>query len=198
VSYQVTGDTNGRPADLALVHGDGTVQAWHLPAGPFSVTADQVELGYDNTEQARVTLSDPQGGRGTGTARVQGQAGSPPQAHVTIARGTMCNDANGSGRPSCQQRGSDPRCTDPSCGHVQFSLDSFVDDNGAPTQATCTLSAQDGALWGWLGHVWTPGNGVSEFPDGYYGSPGNTVTVTCQDNTGRQGQSATDTYQWPN
>jgi large repetitive protein len=198
VSYQITGDTNGRPADLALVHGDGTVQAWHLPAGPFSVTADQVELGYDNTEQARVTLSDPQGGRGTGTARVQGQAGSPPQAHVTIARGTMCNDANGSGRPSCQQRGSDPRCTDPSCGHVQFSLDSFVDDNGAPTQATCTLSAQDGALWGWLGHVWTPGNGVSEFPDGYYGSPGNTVTVTCQDNTGRQGQSATDTYQWPN
>ncbi|WP_151084475.1 Ig-like domain-containing protein [Nocardioides cynanchi] len=198
VTYQITGDTNGRPADLVLTHGDGSQQVWHLPAGPFTVTSDPATVGYDRSEQARLAMSDPQGGRGTANAQVRGQAASPPQAHVSVSRGSLCNDGNGSGEPSCQQRGSDPRCTDPSCGHVQFSLDSFVDENGAPAQATCSLSAADGALWGWLGHIWTVSNGTSEFPDAYYGSPGNTVTVTCSDTTGNQGQRATSTFQWPN
>ena len=192
VSYQITGDTNGRPADLVLTHGDGSQQTWQLPAGPFSVTSDPITLGYDRSEQARVAMSDPQGGRGTANSRVQGQAASPPQAQVSVSRGSLCND--GSGGTACRQRGFEPPCTDASCGFVVLTLNAFVDELGNPISATCRLSAGDRPDW--IGRTWDVADGVTQL-DAYYGNPSGQVTAVCTDSTGQSGQSASGSLNWP-
>jgi hypothetical protein len=192
VSYQITGDTNGRPADLVLTHGDGSQQTWRLPAGPFSVTSDPINLGYDRSEQARLAMSDPQVNRGTANSRVQGQTASPPQGHVSVSRGTLCNDAGGAN--PCRQRGFEPPCTDASCGFVVLTLDTFVDEHGNPTSATCRLSANDRPDW--IGRTWSVGNGTTQL-DAYYGSPGIQVTAVCTDSTGQNGQTASGSISWP-
>ena len=194
VSYQISGDTNGRPAQLVLTHGDGTTQTWNLPAGPFTVASDPVDLGYDNTEQARVDMRDPQVPRQTATRRTSGRAASPPQAHVSISRGALCNDGGGGG-PACRQRGFEPPCTDASCGFVVLNLDTVVDDRGDPGTITCRLSAGDRPDW--IGRTWTLGNGANQI-DAYYGNPGAQISVSCDNSTGQNGQSATNTFSWPN
>ena len=194
MSYQISGDTNGRPAQLVLTHGDGSTQTWNLPAGPFTVGSDPITLGYDKSEQARVDMTDPQVPRQTATQRTSGRAGPPPQAHVSISRGDLCNDGGGSG-PACRQHGFEPPCTDASCGFVVLTLDTVVDDRGNPGTMTCRLSANDRPDW--IGRTWSLGNGANQI-DTYYGNPGAQVSVTCSNATGQNGQSATNTFTWPN
>lgn len=199
MSFTITGNTNGRPAVVTVNRDYGFPdETFDVGPGPFTVTTASNNIGYEKVESVRVTINDPQVNRGSDAAGANGTAGPPPVAHVSITRGSLCNDANGSSEPACQQHGFDPRCADPTCGHVQLTLDSFVDDHGNPTQATCQLSAPDAAFWNWIGHTWQVGNGTTDLDaPGYYGSPGNTVTVSCSDGTGNQGQQATGSYQWP-
>jgi hypothetical protein len=199
MSYTISGNTNGRPAVLTVNRGLGFPdEQISLPAGPFTRQTQVENIGYDSVEQVVVTIRDPDIDRGSDVQRQSGTGASPPQAHVSIARGSLCNDAIGSGEPPCQQRGADPRCIDATCGHVQLTLDSFVDDHGNPTDATCQLSAPDAARWGWLGRTWRVGSGTTDLDaPGYYGSPGNTIGVTCTDGTGRAGQSASGSFTWP-
>jgi hypothetical protein len=194
VTYQISGDTNGRPAQLVLSHGDGSTQTWNLPAGPFTVSSDPIDLGYDNSEQARVDMRDPQVQRQTATQRASGQAGAPPQAHVSISRGALCNDGGGAGQ-GCQQNRFDPPCTDASCGFVVLTLDTVVDEQGNAGTVSCRLSANDRPDW--IGRTWTLGNGTTQI-NTYYGNPGAQISVSCNNGTGRNGQSATNTFSWPN
>jgi len=199
MSYTISGNTNGRPAVLTINRGLGFPdEQITLPAGPFTRQTQVENIGYDSREQITVTIRDPDLGRGSDSQAAVGTAAAPPPAHVSITRGALCNDGIGSASPPCQDRGFDPRCTDASCGHVQLTLDSFVDEHGNPTEATCQLTAPDADRWNWLGRTWRGGNGTTDLDaPGYYGSPGNTIGVTCTDGTGNQGQSASSTFQWP-
>jgi hypothetical protein len=197
VSYQISGDTNGRPATLVLSHQNGTQQTWNLGPGPFSVTSDPILLGYDQTEQIQVDMRDPQVSRGSAHSSIQGRAAPPPQAHVAITKGVACSDDPTAGRQGCNSTGLGVfDCTDTSCAFIVLSLDTWVDQSGNPSSATCDLNGS-GKL-DWNGKTWQLGNGATQL-DGnngqsraYYGSPGKTVTVHCQNAL----QNATASFIW--
>ncbi len=195
VTYQISGSTNGRPADLVLTHGDNSQEVFHLTAGQqFSIASEPINLGYDNGERARIDMTDPQISRQSATARLDSQASSPPQAHVSISRGDLCNDGGGQGQ-TCRQKGFEPPCTDASCGFVVLTLDTVVDERGNPGSMTCQLSANDRPDW--LGRTWTVNNGANQL-NAYYGTPGGQISAVCNNQTGRNGQSASTSFTWPN
>jgi large repetitive protein len=194
MSYTITGNTNGRSAVLRVDRGaDGSIdETIPLSSGPFTTQTQNENIGYDRTEQVRVTIVDPNLDRGTDSVRASGTAGSPPQAHVTIGRGSLCNDSPGSNAPRCGQ-GGDPNCTDPSCGFVQLTLDSFVDEFGNPNDATCRPAPPYRFEWNWQpGRSWSLGGGTTQL-DAYFGTPGAELDVTCQDDD----QTATGAFTWP-
>lgn len=194
MSYTITGNTNGRSAVLRVDRGaDGSIdETVPLSSGPFTTQTQTENIGYDRTEQVRVTIVDPNLDRGTDSVRASGTAGSPPQAHVTIGRGSLCNDSPGSNAPRCGQ-GGDPNCTDPSCGFVQLTLDSFVDEFGNPNDATCRPAPPYHFEWNWQpGRSWSLGGGTTQL-DAYFGTPGAELDVTCQDDD----QTATGSFTWP-
>jgi hypothetical protein len=191
LSFQITGDTNGRPAQLVLTRGDNSQQVWNLPAGPFSVTSDARSIGWGKSENVQVTMSDPQVDRGTANANATGQSSPPPTAYVVIRPGDKCNDDPSKGLQPCNTGGGPlNNCTDDSCAFVKISLGNFVDQN-----ATCRISGPG------LPNLnnWSYFNGDHQLDgkDGqaiaYYGSPGQTVSLSCDNHVN---PVATDNYAW--
>lgn len=199
VTYQISGNTNGRPATLVLTHGggNGSQQTWNLGPGPFSVSSDPVALGFNATETVQVTLRDPQISRGSGFRQSQGQAQGPPQANVRITPGARCNDDPSKNLPACNSSGNPfDDCTDDSCAFVVISLDNnWVDNFGNPGSATCrVVGAQNGPVL----NLQLDNSQVMQLDGGNgpraYASNGSVVQAHCDGN--QNSQQADTSYTW--
>lgn len=184
LGYTVTIDANGAPVQVVMTSSLGRPDQTVDWSGPDRtvIDVDAYDVGYNAEEDFTVKVIDPVRHRGSGSKTVTGTTGDPPPAVVVLSRGPLCDDST-SGNP-CHTGGSEPDCTDPSCGFIQLDVSNFTG------QVTCTIHR--------------PGIGddtVSGIPDNStkvtdlaYGVPGNNVTVHCS----RGSRQDDDSYSWPN
>ncbi|MGI8522397.1 MAG: Ig-like domain-containing protein [Nocardioides sp.] len=172
MSWTIKVNPNGDPAQLTIARENGDTQSWPVPVGEQTFTSEAIDYGYDFRENVVVTLSDNGPSRGSAVDKEKAATDPPPPPTVAISRGTLCNDTPGSKEPSCNRKGpaTGGDCTDSSCGFIVLTVRSF--ERKAPT---CSFSAP-GKLFV---DTYKGEEGTHQI-DAYYGSPGNSVSVTCE------------------
>jgi hypothetical protein len=121
-------------------------------------------MGYSATDTITVTVSDP--GRASVSETVQATT-PPPPATVTVSQGGACGSA-------CSAH-----CADPSCAFIHVQTANF---GGS---VSCSFDSTHGG--GFVDQTFGPN--VSEDSYNYFGYPGYTVTVDCDNVYG--------SYTWP-
>jgi hypothetical protein len=180
ISWTVEVDSNGNAATLTITSDQGRREEFTVPVGVSTFTTESIQLGYEETENVTVTLSDDRPDRGSATVSSSATTDAAPAPHVVGSRGAACNDDPAAGLPACDTgSGGGPRCTDASCAFVHLVLSDWrLDVPG--TQVFCSVE-----------------NGPSRHYDpqadqdtiDYFGNPGGTVTIECFNALGQQART---------
>jgi hypothetical protein len=177
ISWTIEVDSNGDPATLTVTSDKGRSQEFAVPVGVSTFTTNTMEFGYQETETVTVTLSDPNPARGPVSGTSSATTEPPPPPTVVASRGAACNDDSASGLPPCDTGlFGGPPCTDASCAFVHITLSNWRTD----VPGTAVYCSVNGAP----GRPYDP-NGSVDTSD-YYGTPGGTVTVDCENVLGQR------------
>jgi large repetitive protein len=175
ISWTIEVDSNGSAASVTVTSDRGRSEQFAVPVGVSSFTTQPIDLGYRETENVTVTLSDPDPARGPVTATNGATTDPPPPPVVVASKGAACNDDPAAGLRPCNLSGQGGQnCTDASCAFVHIALSNwdvagalvFCSVNGAPGQPFDPYADTDS--------------------NRYYGTPGGTVTVHCENAIGQQ------------
>jgi hypothetical protein len=183
VSWTITVDTNGDPADVRVTSNRGRDESFAAnTVNTFSFTTRSRDIGYSTSERITVELRDPAPARGPVTkAFTSPQTQDPPPPTVKVWRGEKCNDGNS--LQDCNVNGNGVNCIHSSCGFVVIQTANFNGD------VTCNLDSSDGA-WN---YTWNFSANETRQMSAYFGYPNGWVEATCR----RSGQSGTFRYSWP-
>ncbi len=177
ISWTIEVDSNGDPAHLTVTSDKGRSQEFAVPVGVSTFTTNAMEFGYQETETVTVTLSDPNPVRGPVVGANSATTEPPPPPTVVGSRGAACNDDSASGLPPCDTGlFGGPPCTDASCAFVHITLSNWRTDVPG-TAVYCSVNNGGG-------RPYDP-NANTDTPD-YYGNPGGTVTIFCENVLGQQ------------
>ena len=180
VSWTIEVDSNGHEATLLVTSDRGRSQEFAVPIGVSTFTTNAMEFDYQETETVTVTLSDPSLSRGPVTATNSATTEPPPPPSVVASKGAACNDDAATGLPPCDTGlFGGPKCTDASCAFVHITLSNWRTDVPG-TAVFCSVNGEPG-------RPYDPNVSV-DTPD-YYGSPGGTVTVRCENVLGQEAQT---------
>ena len=180
VSWTIEVDSNGHEATLLVTSDRGRSQEFAVPIGVSTFTTNAMEFDYQQTETVTVTLSDASLSRGPVTATNSATTEPPPPPSVVASKGAACNDDAATGLPPCDTGlFGGPKCTDASCAFVHITLSNWRTDVPG-TAVFCSVNGE-------AGRPYDP-NGSADTPE-YYGNPGGTVTVRCENVLGQEAQT---------
>jgi large repetitive protein len=176
ITWTIEVDSNGDAATLSITSDKGRSESFTVPVGVSTVTTQPKDFGFQETETVTVTLSDGSPARGPVSATNSATTEPPPPPSVVASRGAACNDDPAAGLQPCDTGiFGGPMCTDASCAFVHITLSSWRTDIPG-TAVYCSVNGAGG-------RPYTPNDSV-DTPD-YYGNPGGTVTVRCENALGQ-------------
>jgi hypothetical protein len=177
ISWTIEVDSNGDPATVTVTSDQGRNETFQVPVGVSTVTTLPKELGYRQTENLTVTLSDPSPSRAPVSQTASATTAEPPPPVVAIDIGSPCNDSAGSTQPCHPSGGSLEDCTDPSCAFVVLDVENWLDP------PTCHFEATATPVMGEVLLTAVP-NGRQQ-TGAYYGNPGNLIRAVCDSTDGQ-------------
>ncbi|MCW2815689.1 MAG: hypothetical protein JWN84_3144 [Nocardioides sp.] len=128
VRWAVTVDTNGDPASLRLERNSGGETQVSTMAvnvvDTYSFTTEWNDIGFRNTEQLVLRISDGSPERGFGERQARSsQTDDPPAPTVTISKGESCRD--GTSNPCGGSAADGNLCNVESCARIRFDSDNW-------------------------------------------------------------------------
>ena len=113
-------------ATVTVTSDRGRSEQFPVPIGVSSFTTQAIDLGYRETENVTVTLSDADPVRGPVTATNGATTDPPPPPVVVASKGAACNDDPAAGLQPCNADGPfGQNCTDASCAFVHIALSNW-------------------------------------------------------------------------
>ena len=185
VSWTIEVDSNGDPATLTVTSDKGRSQEFTVPIGVSTFTTNAMEFGYQETETVTVTLADPSPARGpvSGTNSATHRAG--PAADRRGVERCRLQRRPGHRPAALRHRTASAAASAPTRRARSCTSRSAT---GAPTSPAppvyCSVNGEPG-------RPYDP-NASTDTTD-YYGSPGGTVTVYCENVLG---QHAITQFTW--
>ncbi|WP_026424753.1 Ig-like domain-containing protein [Actinokineospora inagensis] len=170
INYQISVDPNGKAAKVQVKTKTGTTTKT-TGVGVWTLNDDE-QVGYDTSDTITVTVTDVTGDRDPVTVSKSITTGpKPPTPVVTVTKGAKC----GGGDPATPC-GSDPNaCTDASCAFITVQTKDFKGN------VSCSFSADKPGTW--VKESYGPNE--TRQSKNFYGSPGTTVYVTCDNVQGK-------------
>jgi large repetitive protein len=177
ITWTIQVDSNGDAASVSVTSDKGRSETFAIPVGVSTIVTQPRDFGFQETETVTVTLSDAAPTRGPVSVTNAATTEPPPPPSVVASRGAACNDDPAAGLQPCDTGLiGGPKCTDASCAFVHIALSGWRTD--VPGTAVYCQVNNGGGL------PYDPGASVDT--PSYFGSPGGTVDVLCENALGQQ------------